>query len=102
MLAMSESRSDSDSKNSSYQRRLKPSKSCSERLELKENNTTSTIGANRKRKKTPVKSLRKRGRSKSLGGFAGAPAVGAGGRRGLRDVDAHAGASLASRAAARR
>ena len=34
MLATSESRNDSDSKNVSYQRRLKPWKSWSERLEL--------------------------------------------------------------------
>ena len=53
MLAISESRSDSDSKNVSYQRRLKPSKFCSERLELNENRITSTIGTNRTRKKSP-------------------------------------------------
>ncbi len=52
MLATSESRSDSDSKNVSYQRRLKPSKFCSERLELNENRITSTIGTNRTAKKT--------------------------------------------------
>src|SRR5215211_5345088 len=85
---MSESRSDSDSKKVSYQRVLKPWKSCKERLELNENNTTSTIGAKRNRKKTPMKSLRKRGLSNPFGGLPRArPAsaatvagVGAGGR----------------------
>jgi hypothetical protein len=71
-LATSESRSDSDSKNVSYQRRLKPSKFCNERPELNENRTTTAIGANRNRKKTPRKNLRKRGRSKAFGGFRGA------------------------------
>jgi hypothetical protein len=46
-LAISESRRDSDSKKRSYQRRLNPSKFWSERVELNENSTTSTIGANR-------------------------------------------------------
>ena len=69
MLAISESRSDSLWKNVSYQRQLKPSKSCSERLELNENRITSTIGVNRKTKKTAVYSLRKRGRSKPFGGL---------------------------------
>ena len=52
MLAISESRSDSVSKNVSYQRRLKPSKFCSDRLELNENRITSTIGTNRTTKKS--------------------------------------------------
>jgi hypothetical protein len=70
-LASSESRSDSDLKKVSYHCRLKPWKSCRERLELNENSTTRTIGANRKTKKRPTKTLRNRGRSKALGGPAG-------------------------------
>ena len=52
-LAISEPRSDSLSKNARYHSRLSPSIRCSERCELNENTTTSTIGANRNRKKSP-------------------------------------------------
>ena len=52
-LATSEPRSDSLSKNARYHSRLSPSIRCSERCELNENTTTSTIGANRKTKNSP-------------------------------------------------
>ena len=108
MLAMSELRSDSDWKNVSYQRRLKPSKFCSDLLELNENRITRKIGANRTRKKRPVKNLRKRGRSKPFGGLFGGAGLARSRVVGLRwggsvRVDrAHASSSLASRAAERR
>ncbi len=63
MLAASESRYDSDSKNCSYQRVLKPSKFCSDFVELNENRITSAIGENRKTKNSAVKTRRKRGLS---------------------------------------
>ncbi len=50
-LATSEPRSDSFSKNARYHSRLSPSSRWSERCELNEKTTTSTIGANRKTKK---------------------------------------------------
>ena len=53
-LAISDPRSDSFSKNARYHSRLSPSIRCSERCELNENTTTSTIGANRNTKKIPM------------------------------------------------
>ena len=46
MLAISDPRSDSLSRNAWYHWRLKPSKSCSERRLLNENSTTTTSGMN--------------------------------------------------------
>src|SRR3954447_22758567 len=45
-LAISDLRSDASLKNSLYQRRLKPSKTASDLVELNENSATTTIGAN--------------------------------------------------------